>query len=124
VGREAFAVATIVAAVFLSFEAVQTGTSIPTLPKKLLPSTVTIYIPYSSTDPFWGTLRISGVLSRGAKQPKRGAGHFRSSFQFKNKYSFTSTLSIRFRGAVLWPRYRCTLLVASNLVVGFLRTCL
>lgn len=67
VGREAFAVATIIAAVFLSFEAVQTGTSTPTLPKKLLPPTVTIYIPYSSTGPFWDTLRISGCSFTGCK---------------------------------------------------------
>jgi hypothetical protein len=39
VRREAFAAATVIAAVFLSSETVQTGTRIPTLPKKVLPST-------------------------------------------------------------------------------------
>ena len=55
--------ATIIAAVFLSFETVQSGTSIPTLPKNLLPPTITIFIPYSSTDPFCDTQGISGGSS-------------------------------------------------------------
>jgi hypothetical protein len=119
-------VATIITAVFLTFETAQSGISIPTLPKNPLPPKLTIYIPYSSTDPFCDTQGNSGRFFQGVQNSRSVelTLHFRSSFVVKNKYSFTSTLSIGFRGVVLRPRYRCTLLVAPNIASGFLLTCL
>jgi len=125
VRREAFTAATIIAAVFLSFETVRTGTSVYWLCRRnFCHQQNDLYTLFKHRPILRHTKDLGVFIYEGAKQPKRGADQFRSSFEVNNKYSFTSTLSIRFRGPVLRPRYRCSSLTAPNLAVGFLRTCL
>ena len=73
---EPSAAATIIAALFLNFETIQSGTSIPTSPKNLLPPTITIYIPYSSADPFCDTQGIYGGYFRRCKTDEAWSWHF------------------------------------------------